>query len=320
MGWLKSLLGKFGGKSDEVKIVSEKKEISKKSIITKPVIGEEIAPVPIEEPLKEIFGKLIESKVSYIFFDPEETKCYVYLLSDNNANEIDKFPVDEWKKKATLLKEINSKLIELDGNKYICVLNVSLTNLGERIAVALLEPGTPDDEIKEKKRNAIRLVNKLKPATSLTHINIENLEKTIESVKEKADGDIFKLFMESELLKRKEADELKAENGYRSILSLPLPRKQVVLNVAKWLGIEYYDIEISDYDEKTARILPEEMARRLNAIVFEEEEKNVKIVMTNPFNKEHLNEIENKLGKKVIPFMSCEEDIRYEMGKIYREY
>lgn len=317
MGWLKSLLGKLGVGSDEVKIVSEKKELPKKSIIIKSVTNEETAPVPVKEPLRETFGRLIKSEMNFMFFDPEETKCYVYLLSDNKAHEIDEFPVDDWKKNTLLLKKMNSRLIELDGEKYLCILNVSLTNLGERIAIALLSPSARDDEIKEKKRNAIRLVNKLKPATSLTHKNIENLEKIIEFRKERLGGDIFDLFLESKLLTREEVNKLRGEKDYRPLFSLPLPRKQVVRNVARWLGIDYYDVEISDYNEKTARILPEEMARRLMAILFKEEEKSVKIAMANPFNRESIEEIENLLGKRVVPFISCEEDIRCEMDKIY---
>lgn len=310
MGWLNDLLGSFSRKPPIVKATSEKKPIPEKP-------PEEVV---VDEKLVEIIEQALEKNVTNIFFDPEEEMCFVYSIDDEEVKEIFTMDLDKWQKILAALKPINMKIGVMGDRKFFCGLNVSLTNLGERATLILLQPGSRRDDMKDEKRVMIRAVNKLKPATSLTQKNVANLVSIIESRSEKPGGSIFDLFVQEKLIGREESDRFRLRNDYIALLRSPFPRKQIVKVVAQWLGVGYFDVEMEDYDSRLAKILPEEIARQFKILLVEEDEEKIKAAFGNPFDKNAVKEVENIAGKKVVPYMACEEDIRYELEKVYDKY
>ena len=313
MGWFKDLMGKLKGKGSEVKIVT--------GDASRPGGGEKKPAIKVAKLLEGVFKKFLvrrRTPSSCIFFDPEETECFIYELCDKGALEFDKISIRDWGQNLPALKSLNNRLISLDDSTYGCVVSIFLTNLGERSAVLLFEGKIPEGEaLKEEKRKAIRRINRFKPATALTHRNIDHLVQMIKLRREHTSGDIFQMLEEEEVFKPGGIEKFKVGREFKSLLSMPVPRKPLVKTLARWLGAEYVDVELSDIDEKLAMRVPQEQAKTCNALAFKRDGVNIKVAFWNPFDEEAVSKIGESLGEKIIPVMSCEEDIRYELEKLY---
>jgi len=321
MRWFKELVNKVMGKEDKVKFIAGTPPVSQKTSksmsIGKPQKTFDI--FSIKEPLLKILKEALDSNMNNLFFDPEETRCYLYYLTESEIREIRDISLEEWNEILPHLRETNNKTISLDGKNFLCGLNIALTNLGERVTIMLLEPEAGQDGLKEEKRMMIRAVNKLKPATAPTHQNVANLVQMIELRKEKPGKDIFDLFLGERIMTEEEIAPMRSKNDYHSLLKQPFPRKQIIQNVALWLGADYFDVEMNDYDITLAGSLPGKKAKELKALIFEGDDESVKVALVNPFDNAAIKEIEEMVNAKVIPFMACEEDIRYELEKIYEK-
>ncbi|MCE1246092.1 MAG: hypothetical protein LWY06_05565 [Firmicutes bacterium] len=312
MGWLKNLLGRFKGSEDEVVIVTTPGKILK-AVKT-------YEKAAVDEKLLPFFTNYLDSGYRFIFFDPEETRCYHYHLKEGDCREISSFSLEEWDKLSSLFREINNKIVTIAEKDYLCIVNFSLTNLGERASILLADSDTEPEILKELKRKAIQTVNTMKPATSLTHDNISNIAAIIENRKENLTGSLHDRFIAAQLGPRDKINLLKESSDYMTLLRLPLARKQVVSNVAAWLGVDYFDVEIDDYDKYSASALPEEKSRAYGALLIKNDDfEEASVAFSNPFSQEAVRDIESILGKRVKTYMACEEDIRYEQEKVYKK-
>lgn len=324
MSWFKNLIGRLTGKKVKVQVVETSSTLQSK-LYKKP--AEEQAELPtatLSSLLKEIFEKYVKRnkyKDSCLFFDPEEEECFVYQLKEEKAEQIMTIDLQRWTEILRDLKKINKKLFKLDGKKFGCSVSIFLTNLGERAAVVLFpEKFPPADEQKELRRNAIRRVNKLKPSTALTHKNQEHLAELIAQLEDKNLEDLYRGLLEEEIITQKQMKEVReAGDNVEKLLSLPVPRKQMVKTIAQWLGVDYVDVELIKIDKELAEIIPENVATEVGSLAFQRDGDKIKVAFWNPLDKKKVKKIEESLNTEIIPVMSCEEDIRYELEKIFEE-
>jgi hypothetical protein len=309
MGWLKNLFGRYKSGEDEVVIVSTPGKILKAvKTYEKGAVDDNLAP---------FFADFAISGYRFLFFDPEENACYTYHLNDDFCIETGQIDLNKWAQLSESLKSINNRIITIKDKELLCCANFSLTNLGERTSVILIDPETEPEILKELKRKAIQTVNRLKPATSLTHNNIRKILEIIDRRKENLNGNLYDLFLQDNLITKDEANRLRESNDFISLIKKPAARKQVVSNVAKWLGVDYFDVEIDEYDKYSEYRLPEETAKKFGALLIGVKEDTISAAFVDPFDETALNEVERITGKKIKPYMACEEDIRYEQEKRY---
>jgi hypothetical protein len=262
--------------------------------------------------------KLTESDECCVFFDPEETDCFAYHLTCDEAVELTKFPVAEWVESLPIIKSMHMKNVSLGGARYGCTVIVSFTNLGERAAIRLYRDSLPKAELmRAERKEIIRRINTLKPPTSLTHHNIEHLLQLIESRADAASGDIYDLLLEERVFTERQIDDLRSAGSIKFMLDRPVPRKQIVEVLARWMGAEYVDVELAEVDGDLAKKIPEGTARSLNVLPFAKDGDRVRVAFWNPFDENTRFTVNEYLGDRIIPVMSCEEDIRYELEKIY---
>ncbi|MFP4496835.1 MAG: hypothetical protein ACLFQV_01390 [Vulcanimicrobiota bacterium] len=305
MSWFKNLFNRITGKNKEENKNQEP----------------ELQVQPLEKQIRESIDKYVSKadiKTSCLFFDPQETKCFAYLLNDDEAILLDSFPVEGWKNALENLKQINNKQIEAGQNKYTSFTSLLFTNLGERVALVLSHPSESGEEkLLEKKRRAIRLINRHKPATALTNKNIENLLTVFEENKDRDLKKFYAILVEDEVFTKEEMVELEKDQNLRTILEKPVSRKQMVKSLARWLGATYTDVELLKINEEVARKIPEEKAREMKILPYSLENNNIKVAYWKPFDRETVKFIEQYFDNDIFPVMSSEEDIRYELEKIY---
>jgi len=266
--------------------------------------------------LREIL-KLADSDECCIFFDPEETECFVYHLTSSGAEELMKFPVELWAKELPVVKSMNCRTVSLDGREFGALVIVSFTNLGERAAIRLLAGLPGPDHIREEKKSVIRRINTFKPPTALTHNNIDHLLQLVESRAGMTEGDLFEMLREERVFSEDEIAELRSSGSIKFVLAKPVPRKQLVECLARWMGVEYVDVEMTELDDALAKKIPEGTARSLNMLPYAEEDGRIRVAFWNPFDENAIFTVSEYLGGSITPVMSCEEDIRYELEKIY---
>jgi hypothetical protein len=286
-------------------------------------VDETVSPVVIPQgEFMEILQKYTDNEnftKSFLLFDPQEKKCYVSILSEDDIIELDVTDLSSWNDILKLIKNLYNKVVYIGENKYSCIVSMAFTNLGERGIVKLFAGDLPcEEDLKEEKRKIIKMVNCRKPATALTRENIEHLLSLLEENGQRTVPELLEHLKEDGNLEEEEFEKIKNISEFKHLLSQPLARKKIVKAVARMLQVEYIDVELIKIDEAFAKQIPVDIAKNLLVVAFEEEGDKVKTAFWNPFDKQAVEQVENVLQKKIIPYMSCEEDLRYEIEKIYQ--
>lgn len=314
MDWLKKIFTKQPGTTSEVSVVPARKP----------------PPEPVIRPtfdftsqIDEIFKNYIETSdisKSILFFDPEESNCYIYRLSGSQADILKKLTISEWRRLLPELKSYNNRPFKISDRLYQCFLCIYFTDLGERISVLLLDITVQDmEEIKEYKRGAIKLINTLKPATGLNQGNIDNLEKMILGLPDKNLEDLFDILEKDKVFDEETMQALRKDKDLRKTLSMPVPRKQMVKALARWVGVEYYEVELSDVQEGVGKKIPELEAKKYRVIPMEMSQGRIKAVFWNPFDKEAVDMAGKYLGDNMLAVMGCEEEIRGKLEELHHK-
>lgn len=324
MGWFDKLFHKPQGEknSDEIRVapIQEHAQPLKGKITPE----EDLAPtITLTSQVEEILANFVQTRGAldnFVFFDPEENECFIYEISAEKATLLSRIPVNHWDGMLMNLRACNNRKVAIQGKYYLLFLGVYLSNLGERASVAVTENvGIKDEELVELKRRVIRLINRLKPATALTWKNIDHLMKILDGRKEKTKGDFYQILLEDQVFNQDQIDELKSENNLEAVLHAPASRKMIVKSLAKWLGVEYFDPELTEIDEKLAKTVPRETAVKYIIIPVGKEGETIKVASWNPFDEKTIIKIKELMGNNVSILMSSEEDIRYMLEKIYEE-
>lgn len=85
--------------------------------------------------------------------------------------------------------------------------------------------------------------------------------------------------------------------------------QKLAVLIADYLKIPYIDLSKVPIPEETARVIPEKVARKLRAIPFMRDDKQLKLAMYDPSNHEFQQLLSKKVGLPVIPYLATERDI-----------
>lgn len=274
----------------------------------------------------EILNAFLASGTRALFLDPEEEDVFIYHLTDTGLVEKGAKERSSYAGILKDLKRISGKNLKIEEKIIKVQVFSSLTDQGERLAIQLYDNSISEEEIKEKKKENIRLINRFKPATSLTRKNSEHLFEIWQKY-HKIISESFCNFLLSEKLiteeKMKEIIDCKAGEGEpaekKLILNGVYPRKQFTKAFACWLKVSFIDPEEIKPSGSIVKILPEEKLISLKILPFNIEETEVFVALIDPLDEDKIKEIEDLLGKKVVPFMAPEEDIRIVLEDILRK-
>lgn len=314
MDWLKNFFDKLTGRQDEVQFVVPSGRKYEPEI-------EETPTFSFSDETMAIFGQFMEKgnyKQDALFFDPEEKNCYIYRLSDEEAFLLTYIPVREYNQMLPVLKAMNRRDFNFEGRSFMFCICISFTNLGERVSVLFFDVDSRDDEtMKALKKKAVRLVNRLKPPTALTRGNIKNLLQMLESKSNEEISKFFDILEKEQVIPTDHLESIKKSCSLEMALSYPAPRKLIIKALAKWLDLGYFDVELSDIDENTAKKIPEEMAKKLRVIPVAFKSGVYTVAFWNPFCEESVKYVKELLGDNIITVLGCEEEIRSKLKGIH---
>ncbi len=97
--------------------------------------------------------------------------------------------------------------------------------------------------------------------------------------------------------------------------------------VAKALGVEVADFSVKSLDREVVRMLPEDVARQRQAIIFNREPNGIyDVAMGDPSDLETIEFLTQRLKTRIKPYLSTEEDLNrgfsvygYELGQDFKK-
>lgn len=97
-----------------------------------------------------------------------------------------------------------------------------------------------------------------------------------------------------------------------------LKEDEVTQALAEYLSMEYFDLsDLSEIDTKTARLLPESLAKRFCLVILRDEGEHLVVAMADPFNVIEIDTIKLKIQREVRVVISSPSKIRRAIEEIY---
>jgi len=330
---LKAILGlgnRESAQSDEpVILVERNNEILFHEKSTQEIPPQEDKIHSLDEPFDRVFRQFIDeySSSHAILFDPEEEECFIYFYDEDGMKSHARISRDIWKSRIEYLKSLNGSNVMIGETLYHVALIISFSNFGERISVLFhLPEGDYKAYLKEETKKYIKILNRLKPSTSLTNLNRTHLIEFIRRYRDQAESDLFAMLEKSSLLEGPEKERCLAksrETGAppdETAVSIGVyPRKKLAELVAQWIGASYVDIEEEDVDTEVLMQAGLEFCTTFRVIPYRITDTEVICAAVDPLDERVKKAVEEKFEKKAELHLSAEEDIRALAEDLFRD-
>ncbi len=140
------------------------------------------------------------------------------------------------------------------------------------------------------------------------------------------DEKLSELLLAAKLVDQKILDEAKDEatrtkRSLENVLveSGKVPDEAIGEMVAKSLNVPFVSLAKVTIPEQYFRILPEQIARKQRALVFERNQDTVKVAMANPTRDDLVNMIAKKTGQKVQVYLATKRDVEKALSVFKRD-
>ncbi len=255
-----------------------------------------------------------------VLVDPEDEETRVFAFYEERIAELGRCDVKGHSELLTRLNTLRGGAVGAHGVRYRIETFNSLSDFGDRMVLNFLEEGRMnDEEILQRRRENIRLINKLKPATSLTRKNVLDMHGCVgRNPREKSFPDVL---IKDELITQADVDRCKeaADPLLELMQQVVLPRKAAAAALAHYLGVPYIDVEEVSLDKGLARRLDKEYKLKKQVIPFSHDEKGTaKVAMMDPTDAALIADLKERLGMEIEPVCSAAQDIMVMVGKAHK--
>lgn len=253
-----------------------------------------------------------------LLIDPEEHACYFSLLCDTDLEPAGSCPIAE-------IEGQQPKLDALDGCTVVCgesqrdvLVYTSVTDLGRRTVVQLFSIEADEETRASRRKTNVRLVNRLRPGTSLSQHSRRTLERAVRRASQ-GEGPSFVARMRQEgLLGETFGDEDGDDASLTRALALPvLPRKAMARLLAEHLGLTFVDVE-ENLPSGYAGLLTREQILSWEAIPCGEVGESLEVAMADPTDADAASALVDALGRSIIVRVAASTDIRVAVDKLLR--
>lgn len=139
------------------------------------------------------------------------------------------------------------------------------------------------------------------------------------------DGQLGNLVLAKKIVDNKKLEDILASAKNNDLsLADALVDKEIISEenlakiLAEFLHIDLINLSEITLDSKLVNLVPEKVARKQRLIVFGQEKDNLKVALTDPTDRETLDLLSQKTGKKITPYLATARDIENSL-KIYRQ-
>ena len=139
------------------------------------------------------------------------------------------------------------------------------------------------------------------------------------------DGQLGNLVLAKKIVDNKKLEDILASAKNNDLsLADALVDKEIISEenlakiLAEFLHIDLINLSEITLDSKLVNLVPEKVARKQRLIVFGQEKDSLKVALTDPTDRETLDLLSQKTGKKITPYLATARDIENSL-KIYRQ-
>jgi hypothetical protein len=284
---------------------------------------------PMTAPEVDLKGKLppavaekldqaLERECRALLADPEEQETRWFGVFDQHLEELGRNPVGDHVEILEVLDSCRGGAITVQGVRYRIEIFKSFNEFGDRLVLQFFEEGRLDAEHSiERRQENIRLVNRLKPATSLTAKNELDIYGVLS--RNPREHSFVDLALKEGLLTSEDVERIPPGEDYelRVLQGNIFPRKMAAMTLAHYLGVDYLDVEAASFSKEAARLLTREWELDRQVVPFAQDGQELKVAMMDPTDTALIAEIAEKTGLTVRAFCSAAQDI---VGMIHKAH
>lgn len=288
--------------------------------LTKPMTAPEVdLKSKLPELVADRLGQVVAQGGRAILVDPEETETRWFGVFEDHLEELGRSPVVEHADILAMLDFCRGGAITLGALRYRIETFKSFNEFGDRMTLQFFEEGRfSGEQAIERRQENIRLVNRLKPATSLTAKNELDLYGVVR--RNPRDKAFVDLLVEEGLLTPEQVERIPPGEDFelRVLQGNIFPRKVAAVALAHYLGAEYVDVEEVHFSKEAARLLDKDWELDRQVVPFAQDGKDLKVAMMDPTDTALLAEIEERTGCKVRGYCSAAQDILVMIHKAHK--
>lgn len=274
----------------------------------------EMAPV-----LTAALRSAVESGARGVLIDPEEFDCIIYVISDGTLTIAGTCSLEDYESSRRTLQMLEGRLLREGERTFMCQLSHMLTDLGQRTIVGYLPFQGTDSILAEFRKGNVRLVNRLRPGTSLTRHNREQVLRMLARAGERPAPSFVERLVRDGLLASEVAEAAEGEDPLERIVrNEPLARKAVARVLGEYLGVGWVDVEENLPPREVAQLLTKEEVLEWEALPSEDLGERLVVAMVDPFDPEGVARVQARLGRPVDVRLAAGTDIRVAAEKLFR--
>lgn len=290
--------------------------------LSKPMLAPE---VPLMEMLPDFacaeLTPVLSNGGRSLLLVPEEEDTRWFAIFDESLIELGRTSVEEHEKYMQSLNKCCGGAVTLEnGQRYRVEDFRSFNEFGDRYALQFFAEGALSfDESILRRRDNIRLVNRLKPADTVTAKNEDDLAQAVLK-NGKATVYLDHLMRDGLLSSEKRSAVGDDEADLLAIMrSINIPRKMAAIALADCLGVEYLEVGGVYFDKIITHSFGKQWKRERQVFPFIIEEGQVQVAMADPSDQETIDAIEKRYHCKARVFCSAARDIDNMIKKAHKD-
>ena len=282
-----------------------------------------------EVPLREVLPKFAEKSLSELLHRdcwsfllvPEEEVTRWFAIFSDHLEEIGRTPVAEHDNFMSNLNRLTSGAISLDDGLRFRIEDFrSFNEFGDRYALQFFQEGAFNcDESIQRRRDNIRLINRLKPADTVTIKNEDDLAKAVLNNKI---ASAYLDHLEKDGLLSAEK-RLAIKNDEAELLpimrSLNIPRKMAAIALAHCLNVEYIEIGEVYFDKSVTHLVSMGWKQEHQVFPYKINDAHIFMAMADPTDKDAVNELEQVSRCQAVIYCSAARDIANMIKKAHKD-
>ncbi|MDO5297597.1 MAG: hypothetical protein Q4F00_13400 [bacterium] len=292
-------------------------EDTKTPLLAPEVSLREVLPNFAEKNLNELLHR---DCWSFLLVPEEEVTRWFAIFADH-LEEIGRTPVAEHDSFMSRLSSLTSGAVSLDDGLRFRIEDFrSFNEFGDRYALQFFKEGAFNcDESIQRRRDNIRLINRLKPADTVTIKNEDDLAKAVLTNKI-ASAYLDHLQKDGLLSPEQRAAIRDDEAELLTIMrSINIPRKMAAIALAHCLNVEYIEIGEVYFDKSVTHLVSMGWKQEHQVFPYKIDKDQIFMAMADPSDREAVNELEQVSRCQAIIYCSAARDIANMIKKAHKD-
>lgn len=265
--------------------------------------------------------RLLSSDCWSFLLVPEEDISRWYAVFADKLEELGRTPVNEHRYYIERLKTCVGGAVSIEGGRRFRIEDfLSFNEFGDRYSLQFFEEGRFScDEAIIRRRDNIRLINKLKPADTLTLKNEEDIAKALHR-RGLATSYLDHLCKDG-LLSSDKREAITDDEGQllEVIQSLNVSHKMAAIALADCLNVEYLEVGHVYFDKAITHLWSEQWKLEHQIFPYTVENGVVKVALADPTDDKAIEEVEKVSGYSAHIYCSAARDITNMIKKAHKD-